>query len=81
MATRELSIDEIMEILRILREDHPAWKGMNPRAWIKHADYPEWEFGPTFRGVPRPARRGARGPRAAAAGHVKHIGRILKGVA
>jgi hypothetical protein len=96
MATRELTIDEIMEILRttvdqiadltdgvaparlhtapddgwsvndvlahlrachdvlggsmlrILREDHPAWKGMNPRAWIKQTDYPDWRFGPAF---------------------------------
>jgi len=35
-------------MLRILREDHPAWKGMNPRTWIKHTDYPEWKFGPAF---------------------------------
>lgn len=35
-------------VLRILREEHPAWKGMNPRAWIKQTDYPQWEFGSAF---------------------------------
>jgi DinB superfamily len=35
-------------ILRILAEDMPTWKGMNPRAWIKQTDYPEWEFAPAF---------------------------------
>ena len=34
--------------LRILAEDTPTWKGMNPRAWIKKTDYPEWEFAPAF---------------------------------
>lgn len=96
MATRELAIDEIMEILRttvprledltrglpqkrlylvtdygwsvndqlahlrachdvlggnmlrIIREDHPAWKGMSPRAWQKKTDYFEWKFQPAF---------------------------------
>ncbi len=35
-------------ILRIVAEDRPTWKGMNPRAWIKKTDYPEWEFVPAF---------------------------------
>lgn len=35
-------------VLRILREDHPAWKGMNPRAWMKQTDYPEWKFDPAL---------------------------------
>jgi hypothetical protein len=35
-------------ILRILGEDHPAWKGMNPRAWIKQTDYPDWRFEPAL---------------------------------
>ncbi|MEP6639880.1 MAG: DinB family protein [Chloroflexota bacterium] len=35
-------------MLRIVAEDRPAWKGMNPRAWIKKTDYPEWEFAPAF---------------------------------
>lgn len=34
--------------LRIVREDHPSWKGMSPRAWLKKTDYPDWEFGPAF---------------------------------
>jgi hypothetical protein len=36
-------------MLRILAEDTPTWKGMNPRAWIKKTDYPEWEFAPAFK--------------------------------
>jgi hypothetical protein len=35
-------------MLRILAEDHPAWKGMNPRAWMKKTDYPAWPFAPAF---------------------------------
>jgi hypothetical protein len=35
-------------ILRIVTEDHPAWKGINPRVWIKRTDYPDWEFAPAF---------------------------------
>ncbi len=35
-------------MLRIVREDHPAWKGISPRAWQKKTDYFEWEFAPAF---------------------------------
>jgi hypothetical protein len=35
-------------VLRILAEDTPTWKGMNPRAWMKQTDYPDWEFAPAF---------------------------------
>jgi hypothetical protein len=35
-------------ILRIVAEEAPAWKGMSPRAWIKNTDYPGWEFAPAF---------------------------------
>lgn len=35
-------------VLRILAENHPTWKGMNPRAWLKRTDYPTWEFEPAF---------------------------------
>jgi hypothetical protein len=35
-------------VLRILAEDRPSWKGMNPRAWLKKTDYPEWDFAPAF---------------------------------
>jgi hypothetical protein len=35
-------------VLRILAEDTPTWKGMSPRAWLKKTDYPQWEFGPAF---------------------------------
>jgi hypothetical protein len=36
-------------MLRIVREDHPAWKGMSPRAWQKRTDYFEWGFAPAFK--------------------------------
>ena len=29
-------------------EDRPTWKAMNPRAWMKKTDYPDWEFAPAF---------------------------------
>ena len=35
-------------MLRILAEDTPTWKGMNPRTWMKKTDYPDWEFAPAF---------------------------------
>ena len=35
-------------MLRIVREDHPAWRGMSPRAWQKKTDYFEWQFAPAF---------------------------------
>ena len=35
-------------MLRIVREDHPAWKGMSPRAWQNQTDYFEWRFAPAF---------------------------------
>jgi hypothetical protein len=35
-------------MLRIVREDHPAWKGMSPRAWQKQTDYFEWAFAPAL---------------------------------
>jgi hypothetical protein len=31
-------------MLRILAEESPTWKGMSPRAWLKKTDYPQWEF-------------------------------------
>jgi hypothetical protein len=35
-------------VLRILAEDRPTWKGMNPRTWMRKTDYPAWEFQPAF---------------------------------
>jgi DinB superfamily len=35
-------------MLRIVREDHPAWKGMSPQAWQRQTDYFEWKFRPAF---------------------------------
>ena len=35
-------------MLRIIREDHPAWKGMSPRTWQKQTDYFEWKFPAAF---------------------------------
>lgn len=30
--------------LRILGEDTPTFKGVNPRSWVSRTDYPDWEF-------------------------------------
>ena len=35
-------------MLRIVREDHPSWKGMAPQAWQKQTDYFDWKFAPAF---------------------------------
>jgi hypothetical protein len=35
-------------MLRIVREDHPAWKGMSPRTWQERTDYFEWKFPRAF---------------------------------
>lgn len=40
-------------VLRILAEEEPAWKGMSPRAWMKKTDYPDWEFAPAFEAFKR----------------------------
>jgi len=44
------SCQEILggNMLRIVREDHPEWKGMSPRTWQKQTDYFEWKFPPAF---------------------------------
>lgn len=31
-------------MLRIIGEDHPAWKAMSPRTWQERTDYFEWRF-------------------------------------
>lgn len=36
-------------IARILHEDHPTLKAVNPTTWIRHTDYCELEFRPSFR--------------------------------
>jgi len=38
---------ECME--RIVREDRPTLRAINPRAWIKQTDYPELRFHPSLR--------------------------------
>ena len=40
-------------LLRILAEDHPAWKRMSPRAWMRKTDYPAWEFAPALEAFTR----------------------------
>jgi hypothetical protein len=35
-------------MLRIVREEHPSWKGMSPRTWQQQTDYFAWEFSPAF---------------------------------
>ena len=34
---------------RILAEDRPTIRAVNPRVWIKRTDYPELEFAPSLR--------------------------------
>jgi hypothetical protein len=36
-------------IAAIIAEDRPTLRAVNPRTWIKRTDYPELEFGPSFR--------------------------------
>ena len=40
-------------IAMILAEDHPTIRAMNPTTWIKSTDYPDLEFGPSFRAFAR----------------------------
>lgn len=35
-------------MLRIVAEDRPAWKGMSPRTWMKRTDYPARDFRPSL---------------------------------
>ena len=35
-------------MLRIVREDHPAWKGLSPPGWQKQTDHFEWAFAPAL---------------------------------
>jgi hypothetical protein len=37
-----------VNVIRIVAEDRPTWKGMSPRAWIRKTDYPTWAFEPAF---------------------------------
>jgi len=36
-------------IMKIIAEDRPTWRGINPRAWIKKTNYGELGFRPSFR--------------------------------
>jgi hypothetical protein len=35
-------------MIRIVREDHPAWRAMSPRTWQRKSGYHEWTFEPSF---------------------------------
>ena len=35
-------------MLRIVREDHPAWRATSPRTWQAKSGYHDWQFGPSF---------------------------------
>jgi hypothetical protein len=35
-------------IARLLAEDRPTFRAVNPRTWIERTDYPDLEFGPSF---------------------------------
>jgi uncharacterized damage-inducible protein DinB len=41
----------------ILAEDKPTLRAINPTTWIKQTDYPELEFGPSFRSFTRQRAR------------------------
>ncbi len=36
-------------IVRTISEDQPAFPGVNPRVWVNRTNYPELDFGPSFR--------------------------------
>jgi DinB superfamily len=40
-------------IAMIIGEDRPTFRAMNPTTWIKTTNYPELEFGPSFRAFAR----------------------------
>ena len=40
-------------MIRIICEDHPAWRALNPRTWQKKSDYHAWEFAPAFEAFAR----------------------------
>jgi hypothetical protein len=44
-------------IRAILAEDRPTLRAVNPTTWIKQTDYPELEFGPSFRSFTRQRAR------------------------
>jgi hypothetical protein len=33
-------------MLRIVAEDHPSWRGMSPRTWQAKSGYHDWQFAP-----------------------------------
>lgn len=35
-------------IMKIIAEDQPTWRAVNPRTWIKQTDYPELAFRPSL---------------------------------
>jgi hypothetical protein len=35
-------------LLRILAEDHPNFRALSPRTWMKRTDYPQLDFAPSF---------------------------------
>lgn len=35
-------------MVRIITEDHPAWKAMSPRTWQRKSDYHDLGFAPAF---------------------------------
>ena len=35
-------------MVRIIREDHPAWRATSPRTWQAKSGYHDWPFGPSF---------------------------------
>jgi DinB superfamily len=40
-------------IVRILTEDHPSWRRLSPRTWLRRTDYPTWDFMPAIEAFTR----------------------------
>ena len=40
-------------MMKIITEDQPTWRAVNPRTWIKQTDYPELDFRPSLHAFTR----------------------------
>ena len=36
------------QMMRIVAEDHPSWKRLSPREYIRRTDFPGWQFEPAL---------------------------------
>jgi hypothetical protein len=40
-------------MMKIIAQDQPTWRAVNPRTWIKQTDYPELDFRPSLHAFTR----------------------------